>query len=159
MRASEAHFPNDLCTCFSAQFSIPLSFLHVCKRRTSKKQNFVLEAFCEDSGGSEVRNYVIDIFIDVRSPSSLPGTEGRRGWVRQTSTTRFGLVQRLSGCSVSGPLYAILNISKSFCLCVNLYQCSLFDKLQMRILKYFLVICNNILPVNITDLLMKNNRL
>lgn len=68
MRASKVHFPNDLCTCFSAQFSIPLSFLHMCKSRTSKKQYFVLDDFSEDCGRSENGNYFIDIFSDVHSP-------------------------------------------------------------------------------------------
>lgn len=164
MRAGGAHFPNDLCTCFSAQFSVPLSFVHVCESRTSKKQNFVLEASSEDSGGSEVRIYATDICTDVRrSPSSLPGTAGC--WVvkgtravhpHNASRLPTAVTPRLP-LSTPSCFGKILSISKSFCLCVSLYQCSLLDKLQVRTLKYFLVIYNNILPVNITDFLMKNS--
>lgn len=68
MRVGKACFPNDLCTCFSAQFSIPLSFLRMYKSRTSKKQYFVFDDFSEDYVRSENGNYFIDIFSDVHSP-------------------------------------------------------------------------------------------
>lgn len=67
MRASKTHFPNDLCTHFSAQFSIPLSFPHMCKSRTSKKRYSVLEDFGEDCGGSEMGNDFIDLSRGVHS--------------------------------------------------------------------------------------------
>lgn len=65
MRVHRALFPNDLCTCFSAQFSIPSSFLHVFKSRTSKKPYSVLDDFNEDRIRSENGNYFIDIFSDA----------------------------------------------------------------------------------------------
>ena len=97
-----ACFPNDFSTCFSAQFSVPLSFPHMCKSRTSKKQYFVLDGFSEDYVRSENGNCFIDIFSEVHSPyfQEVRGdAEWGSWWVQLTTSNivpQFSSVQSLS---------------------------------------------------------------
>lgn len=111
------------CTCFSAQFSIPSSFLHMFKSRTSKKQYSVLDDFNGDYIRSENGNYFIDIFSDAHPPyfQELRGdAEWCPGWMQKINKTVIYLLKAvtLKLFDFRTPLRSskLLRISKIFCL-------------------------------------------